>query len=482
MKKSTVSPMISTKIICTLGPACHTEEQVMALARLGMGIARINLSHGTWDEHQETIKLIKRINERLAKDKSIPPCIAILLDTKGAEVRTGVVDTPLQIAKDEEVVFSPHPCPKEKRQVVLVNHEGFAKDVRQAERILLDNGKLIFELVTVNKDGTVVAKAKEDGSIGSRRHVNLPGANLDMPSLTDKDWEDITHGADEGVDYLGLSFVREAKEAEEVREFLRKRGTPVGLVAKVETRQAVKNMVEIIRVSDAIMVARGDLGAEVDFERIPVIQDELVSLSREAGKPVIVATHMLESMIENPMPTRAEVTDIAHAATIGTDVTMLSGETASGKFPFAALEAMVRVLRATEEHMARLRRMEEASVRTEREARAEAAVTLAISTGASALIVMTRGGQTARDLCRFRPHLPIIAFTPSAEVQRTLQLSYGVIPLRVDFDDDPEQTVDEAMAIAKTMGLLKSGDRCVLVSDARTRDSAVCTIQIRMIA
>jgi pyruvate kinase len=477
--KSTLARMKRTKIICTLGPACNTEEQILQLIRGGMNVARINLSHGEWAQHQETILKLKRINESLAAEGSAP--VAIMLDTKGAEVRTGVVQQPIRIAKGEEVIFAHVPV-KGDKTVITVDHPGFAKDVVQAESILIDNGKMTFELVRVEKNGAVVAKSLDDGEIGSRRHVNLPGANLDLPSLTEKDWEDITLGTAESIDFIALSFIREAKEVDEVREYLKKRGTSAGLIAKIETRQAVDNMEAIIEASDGIMVARGDLGAEVPFERIPVIEDQLVALSREAGKPVIVATHMLESMIDNPMPTRAEVIDIAHAATIATDSTMLSGETASGKYPLGSLDAMVRVLRATEDHLQKIAPMRDAPARTEREARAKAAVTLAISTEASALIVITRGGRTARDVCRFRPAMPVIAFTPKEEVQRSLQLSYGVTPVRIDFSDDPEATVEAALAAAKKAGHVQSGDRCVLVSDAKAHGSSVCTIQVRAIA
>jgi pyruvate kinase len=471
--------MKRTKIICTLGPACHTEEQILQLIRGGMNVARINLSHGEWPQHQETIVKLKTINARLAAEGEAP--VAIMLDTKGAEVRTGTVQAPILIAKGEEVVFS-HTDVQSDKKVITVDHPGFAKDVQQAESILIDNGKMTFELVRVEKSGAVIARSLDDGEIGSRRHVNLPGANLDLPSLTDKDWEDITLGTAEGIDFIALSFIREAKEVTEVRDYLAKRGTPAGLIAKIETRQAVENMQAIIEASDGIMVARGDLGAEVPFERIPVIEDQLVALSREAGKPVIVATHMLESMCENPMPTRAEVVDIAHAATIGTDSTMLSGETASGKYPFASLDAMVRVLLATETHLEKLQPMREAQAGSEREARAKAAVSLAISTEVSALIVITRGGRTARDICRYRPNIPVIAFTPEESVQRSLQLSYGVIPVRIPFETDPEATVEAALAAAQKAGHLKSGDRCVLVSDAKAHGTSVCTIQVRAIA
>lgn len=471
-----------TKIICTLGPATNTTEAIEKLIAAGMNVARINLSHGTMEEHRGVIRRLKQINEKHARSGKLPTCISILLDTKGAEVRTSTVKTPLSIHHGEEVVFSPHPLPKEKRQVILVDHKGFAKDAQQAEVILLDNGKMGFTLTKVNKDGSVVTRSNDDGTVGSRRHVNLPGANLDMPSLTKKDWQDIALGAEEGVDFLGLSFVREAKEVEEVRAFLQKKKKHIGLVAKIETRQAVENMKDIIAVSDGIMVARGDLGAEVPFERMPVIQDDLVFLSRQAGKPVIVATHMLESMIENPMPTRAEVTDIAHAAMIGTDVTMLSGETANGKYPVRSLEAMVRVLKATEEHLALTQRRLSAPANSPHAAQADAAVSLALSTDAKAIVAITKSGQTAREIARYRPYLPLIACTPDAAVQRALQLSYGTIPLHIPFAKDPEKTVLDSLKLITKLKLLKKGDSFVLISDAKAHDAAVSTVQVRKVS
>ncbi len=470
-----------TKIICTLGPTAGTPSRITALARGGMNVARINLSHGTWNDHRKTIRMVKALNRSLAGRRKLPSPIGILLDTKGAEVRTGTVKVPVKIKRDELVVFSHHPCPGEPKQVVIVDHRKFSTDVRQAEQILLDNGKMSFELVSVRKDGSVVLRAKEAGMIGSRRHVNLPGANLDMPSITTEDWESIRNGADEGVDFLGLSFVRSAAEVEDVRAFLRKRKKSVQLVAKIETRQAVERLQEIIDVSDVVMVARGDLGAEIPFEQMPVVQDRIVSLARESGKPVIVATHMLESMIENPMPTRAEVTDIAHAATISTDVTMLCGETANGAYPLKALDAMVRVLRETETHLGESRRMLDAGIRTERDAQAKAAVTQAIASGAAAIAVMTRTGQTAREIARFRPHLPVIAFTPDAAVLRLLQLSFGVFPLLTAFRSDPEATVINGIALARRAGLLRKGERIALVSDAKAHDEYVRTIQVRAV-
>lgn len=471
-----------TKIICTLGPTACTPAQIAALARGGMNIARINLAHGTWPEHRKTIRIVKALNRKLAASGKTPSCVGILLDTKGAEVRTGVVDAALRIRKGELVVFSPRQLPNEKLQVIIVNHKTFAKDAKQADQILLDNGKMSFELVTSRADGSVIARARQKGTVGSRRHVNLPGANLDMPSLTKDDWESIANATKEGVDFLGLSFIRQASEVEEVRAWLAKRRKAIGLIAKIETRQGLRNLSDIIDASDAIMVARGDLGAEIPFEQLPVAQNEIVLRSRAAGKPVIIATHMLESMVENPIPTRAEVTDIAHAAMTSADMTMLSGETASGAHPLLALDAMDRVLRETETHLATSVTMLNASIRNNRDAQAKAAVTDAIASNASAIVVMTRTGRTAREIARFRPHLPVIAITPDRRVQRQLQLSFGVFPLVTQFKSDPETTVVGSIALARKAGVLRKGSIIALISDVKAHDKCVSTIQIRTVS
>lgn len=472
-----------TKIICTLGPSVDAPEHILHMATAGMNVSRVNLSHGSREQHRSFMRMVRDLNAQGALAKMNPSisCLSLLVDTKGAEIRTGECDPPVTIAKGQEVIFSFLEHPKERRPVILVNHEGFAGHVRRADRILIDNGKLSFGIISIEPDGTVVARAREDGTIGSRRHINLPGASVDLPPFTDRDWDDIAFAADEGADFIGLSFIQRGQEVEEVRAFLRKRGSTAGIVAKIETQHAVQNVSEILHAADALMVARGDLGAEVPFERVPVIQDEIVALCRGAGKPVIVATHMLESMIQNPMPTRAEVTDIAHAAAIGADATMLSGETASGKYPFAAIEAMDRVLRATEAHRKRFIPTEDAGVHNEREARAEAAVTLASSTSASALLVFTRSGQTAIDVSKFRPAIPIFACTDRPDVQRKLQLSFGVFPACIPLASDPEKSIENSFVALKGSSLLSSGDRIVLVSDTLAHEQTVNTVQLRVV-
>ena len=465
-----------TKIVCTLGPACDSKDKLLELANTGMNVARINVSHGSREDH---IRILNTINELNDKHGC---CIASLIDTRGAEIRTGDVQDPIEIKAGEEVIFAPttlKDLPDDK-QIIFVGYDGFSSDVQETNQILIDNGEMSFEIVTTNKDGSVLGRAKQEGSIGSRRHINLPGADIDLPSVTDKDWDDIEFAADNGVDFVALSFIRNADEINEVRALLNKKKSPMQIITKVENQKAVQNLSEIVDASDGLMVARGDLGAEVPFEHLPVIQDDIVYRCRDAGKPVIVATHMLESMTEHPIPTRAEVTDVAHAATEFTDATMLSGETASGKHPPLAVSAMDRILRATETHLSRFPSDQNMAIHGDSDARAHSAVSLARSSNASAIVVITSTGQAARRVSKFRPPVPIVTLTSKEQIQRKLQILYGVFPLVIEFSQ-AEETVVRGIEAAKTAGLLSTGDRVVVISDIQTKKDPVTSIQMRTV-
>jgi len=470
-------PMRLTKIICTLGPVSNSAEKIYELQQAGMNIARINFSHGSQEGHQKTIQTIKQVNA----EKGC--CISLLLDTKGAEIRTGDVTEPIVIAKDQEVIFSHTPVTDATRPVIAINYKEFAKDVADAETILLDNGVMSFEVVKINDDGSVIAKSHDDGSIGSRRHVNLPGADISLPSMTDKDWSDLELGIKEDMDYVALSFIRTAEEVKEVNEFLKKHNSPMRTITKIETRQSVANIDAIIDESDGIMVARGDLGAEIPYERIPAIQDMIVRKCRHKGKPVIVATQMLESMIENPMPTRAEVTDIAHAATTRTDTTMLSGETAAGQHPLGSVQAMNKILEETEKHQSSDHQTDNMCMLGERGALAEAAVSMALSLGAPAILVLTRSGKTAQAVSQLRSNLPIIACTADPRVERFMQILHGVFPVHIEKDDDnTDETLALAYAAAIKKGLLTAGQQVVVVADTQTTDGPVHSVHVRKVS
>lgn len=447
------------------------------LVNAGMDVARFNLTHAPARKQLPVIRALKEIRNRH------PLGIGILLDVRCSQVRTGVVEKPLVVAEGQEVLFGVEKqakAHKGKESFITVDYPAFGKDVRKAEILLLDNGEMSFDIVAISKEGIVRARAKQDGAIGSRRHVNMPGADISLPTFTESDWEDIACAMEEGVDFLAISFIRTGKDIADVQRFLRKRKSPIRVIAKIETRQAVKNFSGILKESDGIMVARGDLGAELPFEEVPAIQDRIVAQCRAAGKPVIVATHMLESMTLHPLPTRAEATDVAHAATIRTDTTMLSGETASGRHPLVAVDAMDRILRATEAHLRTLENgSAEPSVVCEAEARAMSAVSLAASLNASAIVVMSKTGRSAQALSKFRPMIPIITITDNESVWSQLSIHYGVFSLLCSFEGELEDSVVRGMKSALKAGFLRKGQHIVLVTGTEITGGSVISIQVR---
>ncbi|TSC60019.1 MAG: pyruvate kinase [Candidatus Peregrinibacteria bacterium Greene0416_62] len=465
-----------TKIVCTIGPSCFTPDQLEDLVKSGMNVARFNLTHASAEKQLPVINALKKIR------KQYPMGVGILLDIRCAQVRTGIVEKAIVIAKNQEVYFGVEKLRKvvpAKCTFISVDYSAFGKDVRTTKVLLIDNGELSFDILSISPDGLVRARARQQGSIGSRRHINMPGADISLPTFTDIDWEDIKCAVRENVDFLAISFVRCAKDIEEVRKYLDLQKSMIRIVAKIETRQAVENLPAIIGASDAVMVARGDLGAEIPFEEVPVIQDRIVAQCRETGKPVIVATHMLESMIEHPLPTRAEATDVAHAATIRTDATMLSGETASGRHPLVALDAMDRILRATEGHLRSLDTREAIEASSDAEARAEAAVSLAYSLNASAIVVMTKSGQSAQAVSKFRPMIPVIAITDSEAAWYQLSLHYGISSLWCSFEGELEDSVVRGIKAAVDAGLLQKGKGIVLVTGTEITGGSVISVQAR---
>lgn len=463
-----------TKIVCTLGPASFDADNLLALMRRGMNVARINFSHGSQEGHLGTIQRVREIAAKNGYD------IPVMLDTKGPEIRTGDVEAPIAVKKGEEVLFTYDKKATHSGTIIHVNYPEFGNDVTQAEAILVDNGELTFAFVKKNDDGSVILRAEQDGMIGNRRHVNLPGANVSLPSVTEQDWSDLEFGVKHELDMTALSFIRAADEIKEVRAFLNKHNSPMKIIAKIETRQSVDNIGEIIDASDGIMVARGDLGAEMPFEKIPAVQDMIVRMCRAAGKPVIVATQMLESMIKNPMPTRAEVTDVTHAAISGTDMTMLSGETAAGKFPLQAVAAMSLILEETEKRVGcGCNCCECGSAHDDSAVRAEAAATMAKSSDAAAIIVLCNSGRTAELLSGFRPNVPVYAFSDNAALRRSFQLRFGVTPVEMEMAKDCEENIDTALAALEKQGFAKKGDRIVVVARTQERKGPVVTVNLR---
>lgn len=412
-----------TKIVCTLGPSSQTAEQIADLANEGMNVARINMSHGDEAQYQALIENVRSYNQ----GKTVP--IGIMLDTKGAEIRTGERANPLAVTKGDTVRFCPPNTSTnyDEERCIEVSYDGFAEDCKETNQILLDNGELSFSIDSIESDGCVIGTAKQDGSIGSRRHINLFGALVDLPTITEKDWQDIDFSIAQNVDFLALSFIRTASDVEQVQEHIRAKGSNIQLVAKIETKQAVENIHEIITTADAIMIARGDLGAEMPYEELPTIQDRIVTLCSDAKKPVIIATQMLESMREHPMPTRAEITDVAHAAMTQTDATMLSGETASGAHPPVAVQAMSKILRFTEVGLlhskAGKRRLYE---QNKLDAKAAKICQEAYRQRLDAIILECDDMKKLLAISKQRPEIPVFHYSDDQQLIEQTSLLYGI--------------------------------------------------------
>lgn len=463
-----------TRIVATIGPATSSPDKITKLIESGVNICRLNFSHGDYAVHGETMKHIRAYN------KKNNTSVGIMLDTKGPEIRTADVATPLAISKGDIVTFTSRDITgKEKTPTIKVNYSGFAKDCKHARCIVLDNGTLELKIISIRKD-VVTAKALDSGSIGSRRHINLPGAMISLPSFTEKDWQDIAFGIKNDIDFIAVSFVRTGKDISELRTFLEKHKSKAHIIAKIETQQAVTNIDDIIHYSDGIMVARGDLGSEVPFEDVPRIQDSIVVKCRVAAKPVIVATHMLESMIQNPTPTRAEVTDIAHAAQSQADATMLSGETAAGLHPFKSVRAMATVLDVSEKIEPDFDILigDKTDVEFVKKEQALSACVLATTLQADALIVISRHGISARAVSNCRPLVPIFAFANDESCRRRMNLLWGVTPYHIAFSSAPEKTRYRAMKVLLVNKSLQKGQRVVVVSDIGIGASRVMSIQI----
>lgn len=461
-----------TKILCTVGPATADVSTLRALAHAGMDIARVNLAHGTLAQHLQFLQTLRGLREDGG------PVIASLFDVKGPEIRTGERSSPLVLTEGEQVIFSPVPLATASAKVIIVNYEQFANDVRRAGRILVDGGNLSFDVIGIQ--GTQVhAQCRQGGSVGSRRHINIPGAEISLPALTRQDWQNVLLAIEQDVDFIALSFVRTSQELLDLRAFLRERGSAVEIIAKIETQQAVDHLDDIIAAADGVMVARGDLGVEIPFERVPAVQDRIVARCCAEGKPVIIATHMLASMTEHPLPTRAEVTDVAHAAATFVDAVMLSEETALGKFPVECVQAMDRILRETESgHASFVGHVRSSS--DEREARADAAVFLAKSLPSSAICVLTHSGMSARAVSRLRPGFPVVALTDDPHVARRLRLVHGVVPLTFPLGDAEEAAKNALRYMREVLGFA-SGTRVVFLAETKGEQGPVTAIQIRQV-
>jgi len=462
-----------TKIICTIGPATMSSEMIEKLALCGMNIARLNMSHGDHKFHGDIIKKIKNINRKLKNP------IAILLDTQGPEIRTGDVNAELDLKIGEIFTFHIIPGLESEAKSVFVNYSDIVNDLKEGDKVTVDNG-LINLVVLEKKEKELVCRVLDGGKLGSRKHINLPGIRVNLPSITAKDKRDILFGLEQDIDFVALSFVRTPEDVLELRKYIEDNNGHARIVSKIEDQEAVKNYKQIIEVSDGVMIARGDLGVEVEIEELPIIQRKIIKECAIQGKPVIVATHLLESMIQFPSPTRAEVTDVANAVFEESDAVMLSGETATGKYPEKCVEMLNNIALRVENSGGGVGYVKDRIPRNQKEELAKAAAQLADSLKAPAVIVITRRGTTAMNLAGFHPVYPVIhAFTNMTSVRRKLWLHRGILPYRMDFSSDPEKTIIAAIETIKKNGMVSDGDRVVILSDIIAGTDRVETIQIR---
>lgn len=454
--------MRKTRIVCTLGPSSNTYETVKALALAGMNVARFNFSHGTQESHLETFRIVSRVRSEL----HMP--IATLLDTKGPEIRLKTfANGPVILKEGGLFTLTTREVPGDEN-IVSITHMNLPHDLGAQTRILIDDG--LVELHVESKTDTdIITRVVSGGQISDRKGVNVPGVRFSMPYISEKDKDDVLFGIRSGFDYIAASFVRGAEDVQAMRQLLDENGGEhVRIIAKIENADGVAHIEEIIEASDAVMIARGDMGVEIPFEEIPIIQKRMIKAATMAGRQVITATQMLESMVHNPRPTRAEITDVANAIYDGTSATMLSGETASGKYPVEAVKTMARIAERAENDIDYRNRFLERSMaessETITDAISHATCLIALNMHAAAIVTVTKSGTTAKMISRFRPNMPIIACTPDASTYRQLSLSWGVTPVLIGEERITDVLFEHAVDASVDTGIISKGDLVVLTA------------------
>jgi pyruvate kinase len=444
-----------TKIIATVGPASNTYEKLLALVEAGVNVFRLNFSHGTHEQHREVIDHIHRIN------KDFPFNIAILADLQGPKLRVGDIEGgALDLEKGDEFIFTNEKCMGTKEGVYL-SYPDFHKDVRIGEKILLDDGKIEVLVIEVTKENCVKVKVLNPGKLLPRKGVNLPDTKISLPSLSEKDLNDLDFIVSQGIDWVALSFVRRPDDVHQLRTILKEKNSEAKIISKIEKPEALEHLREIILASDAVMVARGDLGVELPLEQIPMIQKTIVSKCIHRAKPVIIATQMMESMIERTRPNRSEITDVANAVLEGADAVMLSGETAMGQYPELVIKTMVSIIGEVEkEEIVYNRNLvpQPHSPSFLSDALCYNACEIAKDVSANALIGMTQSGKTGFMLSSFRPRSPLYIFTKTQTLVNQLSLSWGVTAFYYDKEESLDGIIADQISFLKGKGLLKSGD------------------------
>ena len=466
--------MRKTKIICTLGPATESAEIIRKLIEEGADVFRLNMSHATHEWVREIVPRIRSLARKVGRP------VAVLLDTQGPAIRTGDLETNIHLKPGDILEFTVRGAKGKAPYSVEVNYPGFVEDVTVGNTILVDNGLIKLVVLEKGRD-RVRTKVLTPAVLGSRRHINLPRIHVNLPALTEKDIGDVALGTELEVDFVALSFVREKRDIEQLRRLLAKRNSKAQIVAKIEDQLAVRSIEEMIQCADVIMVARGDLGIECPIEELPIIQRRIVKKCIRLGKPVIVATQLLESMITNPMPTRAEITDVANVVFEQADALMLSAETAIGRYPVECVEVLKRVATRIE-RSGGAGYSKDALLENIRQKTVASAVMLADSLPDSKLVVFTLRGRMAHYTSNLRPlRAPIFAFTPNEEVYRQLALCWGVLPFQIDFRGNADETIASAEKFLRRKKWAVSGNRMVIVSDVTMGRAMIDSIQLRVL-
>ncbi|HCS67303.1 MAG TPA: pyruvate kinase [Oribacterium sp.] len=470
--------MRKTKIVCTLGPNENDYEVMKKLAEK-MDVARFNFSHGSHEEHLGRLALLKKARKDTGRE------IAALLDTKGPEIRTGELEDHKKVLLEtgKEIVLTTELCTGTAERV-YINYDGLNEDVQEGSVILIDDGLIGLKVERV-EGADIHCLITNGGELGEKKGVNVPNVSIRLPGLTEKDIDDIKFGIEEGFDFVAASFVRNAATIEEIRKLIDDAGSNMKIIAKIESQEGLDNLDAIIAAADGIMVARGDLGVEIDAKRLPQLQKEMIQKCNYAGKLVITATQMLDSMIRNPRPTRAEVTDVANAVYLGTDAVMLSGETAAGKYPIEALDMMASIAEYTEQFIDytqyKKRHVDDSTYADVSNAVCAASVTTASELDAKALVVPTLTGSTAKLISKYRPKTDIYAMSPSQATVRQMMLLWGVTPIWARRADTTDELFDSSLDELRSRGVVEKGDLCVItagVLSRLTRNQPVTTTNI----
>ncbi len=462
-----------TKIIATIGPSTESRDKLKQLVTSGVDVIRLNMAHGTGEWVAEVVKRIREVSAEVERH------VAVMMDVKGPEIRTGVVAEPIDLKVGDTFEFYTK-TPSDGCRGVSVNYPGLPLDLQVGNIVLLDSGLIRLQVLT--KDEThVQCRVLTPGKVGSRRHINLPGVDVNLPSLTEKDERDVRAGVAAGIDFIALSFVRRSDDVLVLRALLDHLGSKARIIAKIEDQGGLRNLEGIVKIADAIMVARGDLGIEVDYHTLPLVQTRIVELCLTEGRPVIIATHLLESMISAPMPTRAEISDISTAVRERADAVMLSGETTTGLYPLECVEVMKNIVNTIEP--TEKRGINEVIELKEPKAKMlRSAAVLAQQLGKSGIVVFTRSGFLAYTLAALRAvGVPIYAFTDDEALFRQLLLPWGVEPFLMPFSKDPEETILNAMAYLKRKNWSDEGSWLVVITNILAHDKVVDTIQLRQV-